>query len=125
MDARGRSARWHVGLRSMVCARGTDASKAVVRLRDAVVPGMIVDFHCHFSRLFFRFREYRMNPEALLREMDHHGVSRAVVSAAGEFAAYFNTRGNDDIAVLAQRFPQQIIGFATINPWMRAKGVEE
>jgi len=80
---------------------------------------MIVDFHCHFSRSFFRFREYRMNAEALLREMDNHGVTRAVVSAAGEFAAYWNTRGNDDIAVLAQRFPERVIGFATINPWMR------
>jgi predicted TIM-barrel fold metal-dependent hydrolase len=86
---------------------------------------MIVDFHCHYSRSFFRFREYRMNAEALLREMDNHGVTRAVVSAAGEFAAYWNTRGNDDIAVLAQRFPERVTGFATINPWMRAKGIEE
>ncbi len=86
---------------------------------------MIVDFHCHFSRSFFRFREYRMNAEALLREMDNHGVTRAVVSAAGEFAAYWNIRGNDDIAVLAQRFPERITGFATINPWMRGKGLQE
>jgi predicted TIM-barrel fold metal-dependent hydrolase len=86
---------------------------------------MIVDFHCHYSRAFFRFREYRMQGEDLVREMDRHGVSRAVVSAAGEFAAYWNVRGNDDVAMLAGRFPTRVIGFSTINPWMRAKALDE
>lgn len=86
---------------------------------------MIFDFHCHFGRSFFRYREYRMDPESLLREMDRHGVDRAVLSAAGEFAAFFNQRGNDEIAAVTRRFPDRFTGFATVNPWMRGKAVDE
>lgn len=86
---------------------------------------MIVDSHCHFSRSFFRYREYRMTHEDLLAEMDRNGVGRAVLSAAGEFAAYWNEQGNDEISAVVRRFPERFIGFATVNPWMRARAVEE
>ena len=86
---------------------------------------MIFDLHCHFSAAFFRYREYRMNAEDLLRAMDEHGVERAVVSSAGEFAAHWNRPGNDEIAALVRRFPQRFVGFATINPWMRAAARDE
>jgi predicted TIM-barrel fold metal-dependent hydrolase len=86
---------------------------------------MILDFHCHFSKSFFRYREYRMDLEALLQEMDRHAVQRAVISAAGEFAALRNRKGNDEIAGAARDAPHRFIGFATINPWMRADGVAE
>ncbi len=86
---------------------------------------MILDFHCHFSRSFFRYREYRMDLDSLLAEMDRHGVSRAVVCSAGEFAALRNREGNDEIAWAVGAAPDRLIGFATVNPWLRADGVGE
>ncbi len=85
----------------------------------------ILDFHCHFSREFFRFREYRMDPARLLDEMDRHGVQRAVVSAAGEFAAYAVGEGNDGINGLVAAHPDRFTGFCTVNPWMRGKATAE
>lgn len=86
---------------------------------------MILDFHCHFSNSFFRYREYRMNLESLLQEMDRHAVERAVISSAGEFAAVRNREGNDEVAAAVRSAPRRFIGFATINPWTRADGVAE
>jgi predicted TIM-barrel fold metal-dependent hydrolase len=86
---------------------------------------MILDLHCHFSRSFFRYREYRMDPDALLAEMDRHGVGRAVLSAAGEFAAYFNRQGNDEVAAAVRGHPDRFLAFATVNPWMRGRAVDE
>jgi predicted TIM-barrel fold metal-dependent hydrolase len=85
---------------------------------------MIVDFHCHYSPAFFRYREYRMDLDALIAEMDHHQIGQAVLSAAGEYAAYSTAEGNAAIADSVRRFPDRFIGFATINPWSRASGVE-
>src|SRR5712664_3935876 len=86
---------------------------------------MIFDFHCHYSPAFFRYRDYRMNLEALLRAMDENGIGRAVLSAAVEYAAYSNSAGNATIADAVRRYPDRFTGFATINPWTRAKGIEE
>jgi predicted TIM-barrel fold metal-dependent hydrolase len=85
---------------------------------------MILDFHCHYSPNFFRYREYRMDPDELVREMDGHGIGRAVLSTAGEYAAYATGEGNAAIAAMMRRFPDRFIGFASINPWSRASGVE-
>ena len=86
---------------------------------------MIFDFHCHYSPAFFRYREYRMDLDALVAGMDRHGIVQAVLSAAGEYAAYFTAEGNDAVAAAARRFPDRFIGFATINPWSRRRGVDE
>ncbi|MBI3665473.1 MAG: amidohydrolase [Acidobacteria bacterium] len=86
---------------------------------------MIIDLHCHFGAAFFRYREYRMTAEDLLREMDQHNVERAVVGSAGEFAAHWNREGNDAISALALGFPERFTGFATINPWMLAAALDE
>ena len=86
---------------------------------------MILDFHCHYSPAFFRYREYRMDPGALAGEMDRYGIGRAVLSAAGEYAAYFTGQGNDAVAAATRQYPERFIGFATINPWSRASGIDE
>lgn len=86
---------------------------------------MIVDFHCHYSPAFFRYREYRMDLDALVRGMDDYGIDRAVLSAAGEYAAYSNIEGNSAIGNATRSGVERFIGFATINPWMRANGVDE
>jgi uncharacterized protein len=85
---------------------------------------MIFDFHCHYSPGFFRYREYTMDLAALVGEMDRHGVNRAVLSAAGEYAAYDTDAGNGFITDAVRRYPGRFTAFATINPWSRARGVE-
>lgn len=85
---------------------------------------MIFDFHCHYAPAFFRYREYQMDLDALVDEMDRHRIVRAVLSAAGEYAAYDTGAGNDFVAGAVRRFPDRFTGFATINPWSRAGGVE-
>lgn len=86
---------------------------------------MILDFHCHFSRSFFRYRPYTMSVDSLLAEMDCHGVNRAVISSAGEFAALRNREGNDEIASAVRAAPERFVGFATVNPWWRSAGIAE
>lgn len=49
---------------------------------------MIIDFHCHYNPEFFRYREYRMDVDALAGIMDRHGITQAMHSPAGEFAAF-------------------------------------
>jgi predicted TIM-barrel fold metal-dependent hydrolase len=84
----------------------------------------MIDFHCHYSPSFFRYREYRMDRDALIAEMDRHGIARAVLSPAGEFAAYATSEGNAFVASMVRSAPQRFIGFATVNPWARQSGIE-
>ncbi len=86
---------------------------------------VIIDFHAHYSQQFFRYREYRLTVDEILAGMDAHGISRAVLSAAGEYAAIRNREGNDEIACAVRQHPGRFIGFATINPWWRARAVDE
>jgi predicted TIM-barrel fold metal-dependent hydrolase len=86
---------------------------------------MIFDFHCHFSRSFFRYRACRMELDGLVAEMERHGVGRAVISAAGEYAAYSVREGNDEVGAAVRRYPERFVGFATVNPWMRAGALTE
>src|ERR1044071_3080283 len=86
---------------------------------------MIVDFHCHYSPAFFRYREYRMDLDSLVAELDRHGIARAVVSAAGEYAAYSCSEGNRAVGDAVRRFPERFLGFATVNPWSRACGIDD
>ena len=86
---------------------------------------MIIDCHCHYSAAFFRYREYRMDLASLVDTMDRHDVARAVLSAAGEYAAYSTTQGNAGVRQAVRQFPERFIGFASINPWSRGIGIEE
>lgn len=65
-----------------------------------------------------------MDLDDLVEEMDRHHVDRAVLSAAGEYAAYATDEGNAAIGDAARRRGDRFIGFATINPWARAGGIE-
>jgi predicted TIM-barrel fold metal-dependent hydrolase len=86
---------------------------------------MLLDFHAHHTNKFFRYREYAMEVEDTLRLMDSHGVSRAVLSSAGEYAALLNAEGNRQVADAVRKHPDRLIGFATINPWWRAGALDE
>jgi uncharacterized protein len=85
---------------------------------------MIFDFHCHFSPQFFRYREYTMELDSLVAEMDRHAVEQAALGPAGEFAAYHTKEGNAFVMEAARRFPDRFLPFLTVNPWARAAGVE-
>ncbi|HJZ99853.1 MAG TPA: amidohydrolase family protein [Candidatus Solibacter sp.] len=86
---------------------------------------MIVDFHCHYSPAFFRYREYTMDPDALLAELDRYEIARAVLSPAGEFAAYATAEGNREVAALARCEPSRFVPFAIVNPWGRTGAIDE
>src|SRR5579859_6424068 len=86
---------------------------------------MIIDFHVHYSPSFFRYREYHLHPDEILARMDSHGVAQAVLSAAGEYVAIRNAEGNAAVAGAVRLYPGRLIGFAAINPWWRARGVDE
>ena len=86
---------------------------------------MILDFHCHYSPEFFRYREYAMKADELVLGMDQHDIEHALLGSAGEFAAYSNVVGNTDVAEVVRRYPGRFTGFATINPWLRSKGIDE
>lgn len=85
---------------------------------------MIFDFHCHYSPTFFRYREYRMDLDELLAAMDRHGIGQAALSPAGEYAAHSTDEGNAFVIAAARQRPDRFLPFVTVNPWMRAAGVE-
>jgi uncharacterized protein len=86
---------------------------------------MILDFHAHYSPTFFRYRDYQLHPDQILDRMDAHGVGQAVLSAAGEYEALRNAEGNACVAEAVRQHPDRFIGFAAINPWWRAQGLDE
>ena len=86
---------------------------------------MIVDFHAHYSPSFFRYREYRLETGRLLKEMDAHGIGRAILSPAGEYAALRNREGNRMVAEAVREHRERFLGFAAINPWWRAEALDE
>lgn len=66
-----------------------------------------------------------MDLDETLRDMREHGIDRAVLGPAGEFSAVLNREGNDEIAGVIRQSSDCFIGFATVNPWMRTKSVDE
>lgn len=66
-----------------------------------------------------------MDLGGLMTGMDAHSISHAVLSSAGEYAAYDNVEGNSNVAAAVRQFPHRFIGFTTINPWTRARGLDE
>lgn len=82
---------------------------------------MIVDSHCHAWRRWpyddrVPDRDHRGSAEALLYEMDRHGVERAVVVCAriGEGAGR-NDDNNGDVAQVASRHPDRLVAFADVD----------
>jgi len=81
----------------------------------------IIDAHCHIGQGL----TYSQTPEALLREMDAHSVSAAVIVAADRFIAVRNREGNDEVLHAAAGHPDRFLPFAAANPWYGAEAVEE
>jgi len=61
--------------------------------------------------------------KSLLKEMDRHGVERAVIGPAKNFIAVQNKRGNSYVAKAVRRHPDRLTGFAVASPWYGSKAV--
>jgi len=61
----------------------------------------------------------------LLKEMDRHGIERAVIGPAKNFIAVENKRGNSYVAKAARLHPDRLTGFAVASPWYGRKAVAE
>lgn len=98
--------------------------------RQGALPGhsgqVIIDSHCHAWRRWpydatVPDLDTRGSVEALLHEMDQHGVQRAVVVCAriGRGRAA-NPDNNDYVAAAVARHPDRLIGFADVDScWSR------
>lgn len=82
---------------------------------------LIIDAHAHVGHGRYK----SLAPEDLLRQMDEHGINRAVICPVEEQIAVYNREGNDFILAQVNRFPTRFIGFAVANPWYGEWAAEE
>lgn len=81
----------------------------------------IIDVHCHIGK----GAAYSQSVDELLREMDNHLVSKAVVVPVDRCLAVDNREGNNEVLAAMHRHPDRFIPFATANPWYGSRAVEE
>ncbi len=81
----------------------------------------IIDAHCHIGEGL----TYSQSADELLRKMDKHGVSAAVIVPADRHIAVYNSEGNDLVLKAAGLRPDRFIPFATVNPWYEMKALNE
>ncbi len=81
----------------------------------------IIDAHCHLGKGF----DMKVSPKELLKEMDKNGVEKAIICPVDKFIVVYNKEGNDYIMECIEKFPDRLIGFATVNPWYGEKGISE
>jgi len=62
-------------------------------------------------------RETNLSPEALLRQMEHAGVGRAVIAPEDREIALHNAAGNERVARVAARSEGRFIAACSISPW--------
>jgi predicted TIM-barrel fold metal-dependent hydrolase len=85
------------------------------------VLAMIIDAHAHVGHGRYK----SLSGEELLRQMDEHGIDRAIICPVEEQIAVFNRQGNDDILDQVHKYPNRFTGFAVANPWYGEIAVEE
>lgn len=82
---------------------------------------MIIDAHAHVGQGRYK----SLAPEELLRQMDQHGIDRAVICPVEEQIILHNREGNDFILAQVRQHPSRFVGFAVANPWCEEAAVEE
>lgn len=82
---------------------------------------MIIDAHAHVGQGRYK----SLAPEELLRQMDEHGIDRAVICPVEEQIILHNREGNDFILAQVRQRASRFIGFAVANPWYGEAAVEE
>lgn len=81
----------------------------------------IIDAHCHIGQGL----TYSQTAGKLLKEMDKHGVTGAIIVPADRFIAVYNKEGNDLVCKAAREHPDRFIPFATVNPWYGERSLDE
>jgi len=81
----------------------------------------IIDAHCHIGHGI----NYSLSVDDLLRQMDAHGVAKAVVVPVDRCIAVNNIEGNNLVLDAARSHSDRIIPFATANPWYGGRAVDE
>ena len=81
----------------------------------------IIDAHCSVGW----GHVIQFTPEMLLEQMDRAGVDQAVIGPIHEHITVFNREGNELILKAVQKYPDRLIGFATVNPWYGDQAVVE
>ncbi len=70
-------------------------------------------------------REYDLNAEDLLHDMDGAGVERAVIAPPDRFLAVDNREGNERMLAASRAHPSRLIPTCSANPWFGAAAVKE
>lgn len=92
---------------------------------------LIIDAHTHLGRAYpwasyggfipeKGTSAYEFGPEELLEKMNNLGIDKAVIMTMSNWSD--NVRDNKEIAEIARRYSDRLVGFALIDPRMR--GVE-
>lgn len=81
---------------------------------------MIIDAHCHLGKGRYKSLE----PKSLVSSMDRNGIDKSVIVPVEEFISVYNEEGNEYILETVKEYGDRFIGFATINPWYGAKGMD-
>jgi predicted TIM-barrel fold metal-dependent hydrolase len=82
---------------------------------------MAIDAHAHVGQGRYK----QLAPEDLLRQMDAHGIDRAVICPVEEYITVGNREGNDFILEQVRQYPDRFLGFAVANPWHGEEAVAE
>jgi predicted TIM-barrel fold metal-dependent hydrolase len=105
--------------------------------------GMIIDFHTHvvppvikerrhkylndacFSLLYSEPKAKLATAEEVIASMDEHGIDKSVILNMGWTSHELCVETNDYILEAIARYPQQLIGFCTIQPLVGDKAIAE
>lgn len=74
---------------------------------------MIIDGHCHIGEGL----RQTLTTDELICQMDQNRVDRAVVCPFDRYLTVFNREGNELVSAAVKRYPDRLIGFASVNPW--------
>jgi uncharacterized protein len=83
---------------------------------------MIFDANAQFG--FDRLENTRMDPESILRQMDHSRIDKAII-ASNECMYYDFIEGNNETAKVVKAHPDRFIGFFGLHPARYIGVVEE
>lgn len=83
--------------------------------------GACIDIHAHVGHGAHK----SLDPNALLVQMDKHGVERCVICPVEEYITVRNREGNDYLAALVGEHPDRFLGLAVSNPWYGPESVDE
>jgi hypothetical protein len=79
------------------------------------LPYKIIDIHAHAGPWSWEYKPGN-DLNRLIQLMDLLGVEKSCVSSSEAIVGGDHIRGNEELAVKLQKYPERLIGFAVINP---------